>query len=81
MARKDIVVSALHALTNDEFEYSDFSDNNALQALVTEYFAGGNDDTDDDGVSSDEEEICMLKFTKSFHNCLIRRKFDEFSQP
>jgi len=57
MARKDAVVSALHALTSDEFEPSNFSDNNALQALVSEYFADGNDDTDDDGVSSDEEEM------------------------
>ena len=81
MVRKDVVVSALHALTNDEFEHSDFSDNDALQALVTEYFAGGNDDTDDHGVSSDEEEIRMLTFTKPVRNCLIRCKFDEFSQP
>ena len=49
-----------HFLTNDEFKHSDFGDNDALQALVTECFAGGNDDTDDNGVSSDEEEICML---------------------
>lgn len=60
MARRNDVVSALHVLTGDEFEPSDFSDNSALQALVTEYFADGNDDTDDD-VSSDEEEMRTLK--------------------
>ena len=55
MARKDIVVSALEALTSKELEPSNFADNSGLQALITEYFAGGNDDTDDDGLSSDEE--------------------------
>ena len=59
MAKKHVVVSALHALTSDEFEPSDEIDNAALQALVTEYFAEGNDDTDDD-VTSDEEEIRTL---------------------
>jgi len=57
MARKDIIVSALHILISDEFEPSNFSDKNTLQALVSKYFAGGNDDTGDDGVSSDEEEM------------------------
>ena len=55
MARKNVVVSALEALNSEEFEPSDFADNIGLQALITEYFAGGNDDTDDDGLSSDEE--------------------------
>ena len=53
MVRKDVVVSALEALTSKEFEPSDFADNSGLQALIAEYFAGGNDDTDDN--SSDEK--------------------------
>ena len=55
MARKDVVVSALEALTSKEFEPSDFADNSGLQALITEYFAGGNDNTDNNGLSNDEE--------------------------
>ena len=53
--RKDVVVSVLEALTSKEFEPSDYADNIGLQALIMEYFAGGNDNTDDDGLSSDEE--------------------------
>lgn len=60
MARRSKVLSALHALTSDEYEPSDFSDSSALEALVTEYFADGSDDTDYD-VSSEEEEMCTLK--------------------
>jgi len=37
MAREDVIVSAFHALTSDEFKPSNFSDNNTLQALVSEY--------------------------------------------
>lgn len=57
MARRSSVVSALHALTNDEFEPSDFVDYAGLQAPVTEYFADGSSETHND-VSSDEEEMC-----------------------
>ena len=57
MARRGSVVSALHALTNDEFEPSHFVDNAGLQALVTKYFADGSGETDND-VSS-EEKMCM----------------------
>ena len=53
MARKDVVVSALEALTSKEFEPSDFADNSGLRVLIAEYFAGGNEGTDDN--SSDEE--------------------------
>ena len=58
-SRRSKVASAVQALTSDEYEPSDFSDNSALQALVTEYFADGSDDTDYD-VSSDEEEARMF---------------------
>jgi len=57
MVRKDVIVSALHALTSDEFEPSNFSDNDALQALISKYFVGGNDDADNNGASSNEEEM------------------------
>ena len=33
MVRKDIVVSALEALTSEEFEPSDFADNSAYRRL------------------------------------------------
>ena len=60
MASKEKVVSALHALTSDEFLPSNLADNSALEALVTEYF-GGNDDTDDDESSpSEDEELRMF---------------------
>lgn len=59
MARRSNVVSAVQALTSDEYEPSDFSDRSALEALITEYFADGSDETDNDA-SSDEEEACML---------------------
>ena len=58
MASKEKVVSALHALTSDEFLPSNLADNSALEALVTEYFGGNDDDTDDDeSVPSEDEEI------------------------
>ena len=58
MASKEKVVSALHALTSDEFLPSNLVDNSALEALVTEYFGGNDDDTDDDeSVPSEDEEI------------------------
>ena len=58
MARKCSVVSALQALTNNEFKPSDFIDNAGLQALVTEYVVDGSGETNDD-VSSDEDEMCI----------------------
>lgn len=61
MAIRSEVVSALQALTSDEFQPSGFSDVTALQALVTEYFVDGSDDTDYDAyVNSDEEETYTL---------------------
>ena len=58
MASKEKVVSALHALTSDEFLPSNLADNSALEALVTEYFGGNDDDIDDDeSVPSEDEEI------------------------
>ena len=58
MASKEKVVSALHALTGDEFLPSNLADNSALEALVAEYFGGNDDDTDDDeSVPSEDEEI------------------------
>ena len=61
MASKEKVVSALHALTSDEFLPSNLADNSALEALVTEYFGGNDDDTDDDeSVPSEDEEIRMF---------------------
>ena len=56
MATKETIVSAIHALTDDEFLPSALADNSALETLVAEYF-GGNDDTDNESVWSDDEEI------------------------
>ena len=56
MTSKEKVVSALHALTSDEFLSSYLTDN--LEVLVTEYFGGNDDNTDDDeSVPSEDEEI------------------------
>lgn len=60
MVMKEVVVSALQALTSDEFERSSFVDNSTLEALVTEYFGGSDDDTDVESVWSDDEEIRKL---------------------
>ena len=60
IATKEVVVSALQALTSDEFERSSLVDNSALEALVTEYFGGSDDDTDMESVWSDDEEIRMF---------------------
>ena len=58
MASKEKVVSALHALTSDEFLPSNLADNSTLEALVTEYFGRNDDDTDDDeSIPSEDEEI------------------------
>ena len=65
MARRNVVVSALHALTSDEFEPSNFIDNTTLHEFVTEYFTSGNNETDDD-VSDDEEEMRMFSHSKLF---------------
>lgn len=48
MARRNEFVLVLHVLTGNKFEPSDFSNNNASQVLVTEYFANRSDDSDDD---------------------------------
>ena len=61
MARKEVVVSALQALTSNEFEASDFSNNASLHVLVTEYFAGRSDETNDEDVISSDEEMSMFK--------------------
>ena len=50
MAMKEVVVSALQALTSDEFERSSLVDNSALEVLVMEYF----------GRRSDDKEIRMF---------------------
>ena len=51
MATKEVVVSALQALTSDEFECSSLIDNSTLEALVREYFGGSDDDTDMESVT------------------------------
>ena len=60
MATKEVDVSALQALTSDEFERSSLVGNSALEALITEYFGGSDDDTDMESVWSDDEEIHMF---------------------
>jgi len=73
MARRNIVVSALHALTSDEFEPYNFSNNATLHEFVTEYFTNGSDEMDDD-VSSDEEEMrtfTEIKLTVIQHSLLL----------
>ena len=61
MARKETVVSALHALTSEEFLPSNLADNSALEALVAKYFGGNDDNIDDDeSVLSEDEEIRMF---------------------
>ena len=53
MASKS-VASALTLLTSEQFTPSDFTDNNALEAFVMEYFTGSGEITDND--NSDDSE-------------------------
>jgi len=48
------VASALTVLTGEQFIPSDFPDNSALEALVTEYFTGNDEITDYENSESSE---------------------------
>ena len=51
------IASLLHTLTSEEYVRSESSDNDGLEALITEYFTGNNDMTDNEKSKAETTEV------------------------
>ena len=50
------IASLLHTLTSEEYACSESSDNDGLEALITEYFTGNDDMTDNEKSKAETTE-------------------------
>ena len=66
------VASALHVLTSDSLSgCDDWSDNNAFEALVTDYFTGSGYDSTEE---SDNDDIGISLLYFAFNGCYTHNR-------